>query len=95
MVTTPETVSRPTQLRWRAVLVLLPPSEGKTAPASGAPLDLGALSFAELTAARERLLKQVIRLSEGSPRRALDALGLSPRREPELAFNRALRTAWP
>jgi cytoplasmic iron level regulating protein YaaA (DUF328/UPF0246 family) len=41
---------------WRAVLVLLPPSEGKTAPRRGRPADLGALVHPELTPAREALL---------------------------------------
>ncbi len=75
------------------MLVLLPPSEGKTAPASGPPLDLAALSFPELTAARERLLAKVIKLSGGAPRRALDDLGLSQGLAGELARNVALRTA--
>jgi cytoplasmic iron level regulating protein YaaA (DUF328/UPF0246 family) len=39
------------------VLVLLPPSEGKTAPRRGAPVDLATLAFAgDLTDRRERLL---------------------------------------
>ena len=39
------------------MLIVLPPSEGKTAPAGGAPVDLGALAYAdELTAKRERVL---------------------------------------
>jgi uncharacterized protein len=39
------------------VLVLLPPSEGKTAPEAGAPVDLGSLAFAEeLVGQRERVL---------------------------------------
>jgi cytoplasmic iron level regulating protein YaaA (DUF328/UPF0246 family) len=39
------------------MLVLLPPSEGKTAPGVGEPVDLGALAFAvELGERRERLL---------------------------------------
>jgi cytoplasmic iron level regulating protein YaaA (DUF328/UPF0246 family) len=42
------------------VLVLLPPSEGKTAPRRGKPADLGALAFAEtLTPLREALLDAV------------------------------------
>jgi hypothetical protein len=59
------------------VLILLPPSEGKTAPASGAPLDLASLAYPELTATRERVLRAVVRLSDGRPARALAALGLS------------------
>jgi cytoplasmic iron level regulating protein YaaA (DUF328/UPF0246 family) len=38
------------------VLVLLPPSEGKTAPRRGVPVDLAALAHPELTAAREAVL---------------------------------------
>jgi cytoplasmic iron level regulating protein YaaA (DUF328/UPF0246 family) len=38
------------------VLVLLPPSEGKTAPRRGRPVDLAALVHPELTARREALL---------------------------------------
>src|SRR4051812_14950560 len=38
------------------VLVLLPPSEGKTAPRRGRPADLSALVHPELTPAREALL---------------------------------------
>jgi cytoplasmic iron level regulating protein YaaA (DUF328/UPF0246 family) len=74
------------------VLVLLPPSEGKTAPAHGAPLDLGSLSFPELTKRRERLLNTLIRVSSGREATALKALGLSPGQAAELALNAALRT---
>jgi uncharacterized protein len=76
-----------------AVLVLLPPSEGKTAPGSGAPLDLGGLSYPELTATRERVLDAVVKLSGGRPARALAALGLSERQAGELDRNAALGTA--
>jgi cytoplasmic iron level regulating protein YaaA (DUF328/UPF0246 family) len=41
------------------VLVLLPPSEGKTAPTRGRPLDVSALAFPQLTAHREALLDAV------------------------------------
>jgi cytoplasmic iron level regulating protein YaaA (DUF328/UPF0246 family) len=75
------------------VLILLPPSEGKTAPASGAPLDLASLAYPELTATRERVLSAVVRLSEGRPARALAALGLSQGQAGELERNAALRNA--
>jgi cytoplasmic iron level regulating protein YaaA (DUF328/UPF0246 family) len=39
------------------VLILLPPSEGKTAPARGKPVDLSRLTFPQLTEAREALLR--------------------------------------
>jgi cytoplasmic iron level regulating protein YaaA (DUF328/UPF0246 family) len=75
------------------VLILLPPSEGKTAPAAGAPLDLGALAYPELTAVRERVLAALVKLSGGRPARALAALDLSPRQAGELALNAALLSA--
>jgi cytoplasmic iron level regulating protein YaaA (DUF328/UPF0246 family) len=45
------------------VLVLLPPSEGKTAPTSGAPLDLSSLSLGGLTDARAEVLASLADLS--------------------------------
>jgi cytoplasmic iron level regulating protein YaaA (DUF328/UPF0246 family) len=45
------------------LFVLLPPSEGKTAPSEGAPVDLGALAFPGLTKTRERLLAVLSRLT--------------------------------
>jgi cytoplasmic iron level regulating protein YaaA (DUF328/UPF0246 family) len=72
------------------VLILLPPSEGKTAPAAGAPLDLGALAYPELTPLRERVLAALVKLSGGRPARALAALDLSSRQAGELALNAAL-----
>ncbi len=77
------------------MLILLAPSEGKTAPASGPPLDLSALTYAaELTAPRERVLKALVRLSAGRSRnRALDALGLARTQAGELERNTALLDA--
>jgi cytoplasmic iron level regulating protein YaaA (DUF328/UPF0246 family) len=76
-----------------AVLILLPPSEGKTAPAAGAPLELDALAYPELTPVRERVLAALEKLSAGRPARALAALDLSERQVGELARNAALRSA--
>ena len=74
------------------MLVLLPPSEGKTAPAEGAPVDLGALVYPQLTSARERILNTLIRVSGGREATALKALGLSKGQAGDLARNQALRT---
>lgn len=75
------------------MLIALPPSEGKTTPAEGPPLDLDALSRPALRAPRERVLKALERLVAGRDARALEALGLGPRGLPELERDRALRTA--
>jgi cytoplasmic iron level regulating protein YaaA (DUF328/UPF0246 family) len=75
------------------VLVLLPPSEGKTAPSDGAPVDLGALVHPELTGPRERLLKALVRTSTGREATALKALGLAKTQAGELALNQGLETA--
>jgi cytoplasmic iron level regulating protein YaaA (DUF328/UPF0246 family) len=45
------------------VLVLLPPSEGKTAPAGGAPVDLAALAHRSLTEQRRTVLEALAKLS--------------------------------
>ena len=77
------------------MLILLPPSEGKTAPAGGPPVELASLAFAEeLTAKRERVLAALVRTSSGrQPGRALRALGLSAGQAGELARNAALERA--
>lgn len=77
------------------MLILLPPSEGKTPPTGGRPVDLGELAFArELTAKRERVLAALVRTSAGRQRgRALKALGLSTGQAGELERNAALEGA--
>lgn len=56
------------------MLILLPPSEGKTAPSRGHPLDLVALSAPELTAARSQVLDVLVALCRDDPRLAAEAL---------------------
>jgi len=75
------------------VLVLLPPSEGKTAPRRGRPVELAALAFPQLTPLRERLLDALAELVAGPPAAALEALGLSAAQADELALDARLRTA--
>ena len=73
------------------MIVLLAPSEGKTAPALGAaPLDLDALAFPELTPMRLDLIARVEKLTTVAPKRALAALGLKPGQASELDRNRDL-----
>lgn len=75
------------------MLILLPPSEGKTAPARGAGLDLANLSLPMLTPARAEVIEALVDLCETSPEKALEVLAI-PKTQPELvALNRRLRTA--
>lgn len=76
------------------MLILLPPSEGKTAPAAGAPVDVGSLAFPELNPQRERVLTALVKVSTSRQRgRSLKALGLSAGQAGELDRNAALREA--
>lgn len=76
------------------MLVLLPPSEGKSAPATGAPVDLAGLAFAaELTERRQKLLAALEALDRVSVKRAQAMLGLSPGQTGEIAVDIALRDA--
>jgi cytoplasmic iron level regulating protein YaaA (DUF328/UPF0246 family) len=75
------------------VLILLPPSEGKYSPRRGKALDLGALGFNELTAARETVLSALIEHCAADPGAAATALGLGPTQTAHLSANTLLRTA--
>ncbi len=75
------------------MLVLLPPSEGKTVPTRGRPLDLGTLSFPALTATRELVLDTLVALARSDPQRALGVLGLSARQIDEVERDAVLTTA--
>ncbi len=75
------------------MLVLLPPSEGKTIPRRGTALDLDGLSFPELTDTREQVLEALVTLASQEPTRALEVLGLSPRQADEVARDARLDTA--
>ncbi len=75
------------------MIVLLPPSEGKTAPKSGQQLDLARLSNPTLNPAREQVLGALIRLCRRTPRKALSTLGLSVNQRLEVTANAELRTA--
>lgn len=75
------------------MLILLPPSEGKTTPSAGSTLDLASLSFPELTSIRERLLTALVSLSTQRPKMAATVLGLGPTQAAEVTRNAALRSA--
>lgn len=71
------------------MLVLLPPSETKAPGGDGPPLNLDDLSYPELNPVRRKLTDALADLSADVPA-SLDALGLSPRQEDEVARNTAL-----
>ena len=68
-----------------AVLILLPPSEGKSAPSAGAPLDLLRLSHPELAPSRQRVGDALVRVS--GQRNALAVLGAGKSLTEEVARN--------
>ncbi|MFP5252746.1 MAG: peroxide stress protein YaaA [Actinomycetes bacterium] len=87
------------------MLILLPPSEGKTRPGRGRPLDLGSLSFPQLYGARADVLDALVTLcttddhpdlphhAEAARHVAAETLGLGRTQEAEVDRNAALRTA--
>jgi cytoplasmic iron level regulating protein YaaA (DUF328/UPF0246 family) len=76
------------------VLILLPPSERKTAPGGGDPVDLAALAYAEqLGERREKLLDELERLATLSRGRAVGMLGVSKGQAGEVDVDARLRVA--
>ncbi len=75
------------------MLILLPPSEGKTAARRGKPLDLEALSFPSLGPARARVLEALVGLCEGDPAEAARTLGLGATQRDLVELDAALRTS--
>ncbi len=79
------------------MLILLPPSEGKTAPAAGDPADPATLWLPALAPARRRVLDQLVAMCRrGSARgvaASLETLGLGAGQRGEIARNAALPEA--
>lgn len=73
------------------MIILLPPSEGKTRPVSGRPLDLESLDLGPLNTTRESILTSLIAVSGGNPKRAMDRLGLGKTQADALPLNANLR----
>lgn len=73
------------------MLVLLPPSEGKTGPVRGRSLDLGLLSFEPLTEPRAQVLAALAAVSAQPD--AVAQLGVPPTLDAEVARNTRLLTA--
>ena len=75
------------------MLILLPPSEGKTPPKAGEPLDLTELSFAGLAKTRKAVLAALIRFCRTDPTAAAVALGLGPTQAGHVRTNTQLKRA--
>ncbi|CAM5424495.1 hypothetical protein SAVIM338S_02367 [Streptomyces avidinii] len=75
------------------MLVLLPPSEGKAAGGSGAPLKPESLSLPGLGPARATVLEELVELCAGDEEKAREVLGLSEGLRGEVAKNKELRSA--
>jgi len=77
------------------MLILLPPSEGKTAPAMGAaPVDLDSLAYtAELGERRAALLEALEALGGKPVAKAIEQLAISKGQAGEVAIDAALRRA--
>ncbi|TJY67411.1 peroxide stress protein YaaA [Arthrobacter sp. CAU 1506] len=71
------------------MLILLPPSEGKTAAAKGHPFDLQELQFSELNPAREEVLTALAHISNSPD--ALAQLGVGASLAAEVERNTRLR----
>lgn len=75
------------------MLILLPPSEGKHAPASGPKFKASSLGYRSLAKPRTAVLDALIELCSSKPHRASSVLGLSPKQHDLLALNAGLRSA--
>ena len=70
------------------MLILLPPSEGKSTPPAGDPVDLGSLAFAEQLGKRRGALLDALERLPGVPaKRALEMLDISKGQAGEVAID--------
>ena len=74
------------------MLILLPPSEGKTPPARGPRLRPDALSFPELRGTRSAVLERLIAVC-AKDASAMKVLGLGPTQREEIVRNRSITTS--
>ena len=75
------------------MLILLPPSEGKSVPTRGKVLDLASLSAPELTTARQEVLDALVTLCRDDRDKAAEVLGLSAGQAELVTRNAALPSA--
>lgn len=75
------------------MLILLPPSEGKSAPRRGKPLNLDTLDFTSLSPARSAVLDALVEHCASDPDLAATTLGLGPTQSEHVLANTRLREA--
>lgn len=75
------------------MLILLPPSEGKTAPDSGKRFAPAALGYPGLKRTRSQVIDAVVTLCTGNANRAASALGLGPKQRELVSMNGQLKSA--
>lgn len=75
------------------MLILLPPSEGKSPSGDGPPVDLASLTLPALTPVRLRTLKALTRLCQGRETTARAVLGLSAGQSEAIVRNQGLLEA--
>jgi cytoplasmic iron level regulating protein YaaA (DUF328/UPF0246 family) len=72
------------------VMILLPPSEGKTVPQTIATLELSRLSFTELTELRSKTIDSLVKVSAGRISAARKILGVTANQDDEILRNHDL-----
>lgn len=72
------------------MLILLPPSEGKSHGGDGAPVDLASLSWPALTKHRQKVATALVTVCQRNPKRARKLLGLSEALDADRAANAEL-----
>ena len=87
-------VGRGSAGRFIGVLILLPPSEGKSSPSGKARLDLDSLVFADhLGTRRAELIAALEKLASGPQKKAIEALGISTGQAGEIARDAELTSS--
>ena len=75
------------------MLILLPPSEGKTSPDKGKRLAATSLGYPRLKKTRALVMDALVELCSGNVNQAVSVLGLGPKQRGLVAMNGQLRSA--
>lgn len=75
------------------MLILLPPSEGKTAPESGKRFAAASLGYPGLKRTRSQVIDSLVTLCSGNTSRAVSVLGLGPKQRELVSVNGQLKSA--